>query len=76
MSLLVLETLFSVIRISFFDPIFLNDVVGVVVGVLTLTSFLLPNFLKAAEFLKGVKMFVLAFTDEEGRFSFSLGECS
>ena len=76
MSLLVLETLFSVIRISFLDPIFLNDVVGVVVGVLTLTSFLLPNFLKAAEFLKGVKMFVLGFTDEEGRFSFSLGECS
>ena len=76
MSLLVLETLFSVIRISFLDPIFLNDVVGVVVGVLTLTSFLLPNFLKAAEFLKGVKIFVLTFTDEEGRFSFSLGECS
>ena len=72
--MLVLGTLFSEIRISFFDPIFLNDVVGVEPGVLTLTSFLLPNFLKAAEFLKGVKMLVFALTEEEGWFSFSLGE--
>ena len=63
------------IRISFFEPIFLKEVVGVVPGDFTLTSFLLPNFLKAAEFLRGVKMLVLALTEEEeGRFSFSLGE--
>ena len=72
----MLGTLFSVIRMSFLEPIFLKDVVGVALGDFTLTSFLLPNFLKAAEFLRGVKMFVFALTaeEEEGWFSFSLGE--
>jgi hypothetical protein len=63
---------------SFFEPIFLNDVVGVEVGeAFTLTSFLLPNFLKAAEFLSGVKIFVFALVEVEGAegwFSFSLGD--
>lgn len=67
---------FSLIRINFFEPIFLNEVVGVEVGVFTRTNFLLPNFLKAAEFRSGVKIFDFVFTVavEEGTFSFSQGD--